>query len=407
MRLAAVIAVVVLTSCGSTSSAALTVPSPSPAGRGWPSAVAVTPTAIQTASPVASPEPTPSPSAQPTAGSTPYVLTLTPPVAPPSVPQGDCALPVTWAYQPIQTGFLVYPTGPIVSPTQTLDRHALGATYDATVGRWLPVDPQAVSPDGLSFAYAEYDYAPGFNAGMEGGGAKPHSAGVLATTGRVHLMDARTGADRVLYSGAPTYGVVGFTADGIYLSQLGITMDGYFPSGLYLMPVRGGSPTPVAGGNEQLDRLGWTVKDGAAWGTEFTYGGAPTAGNQLVRLDLRSGAITKWLTEPADTSLEVLGFDPNSYPILVSQPSAYSSTGSPAPMPPTQVLALPAPNQPLVLFATTDSSALPPFAPVFADARGAWMGGQASVWFDAAGNHVTKTEVPAVNGVVFVGGTCQ
>ena len=388
MRLAAVAAVVLLTGCGSSAPTA-----------GVSRSAAPSPTASASAEETTSPSPQPSPSPSP------YVLSLTGPVAPPPVPQGQCALPIYWGDAAgIHAGFLPYPGGDFVASTQTLDRHASGATYDTAAGRWLPVEPETVSPDGLRFAYAEYDLPPGYNAGM-GGGARPRTAGTLASAGRVHVVDVRSGADQVLYSGSPTYSVVGFTADGIYLSQVSITMDGDFSSGLFLIKASGGTPSAVRGGDRALDRGGWTVQNGAAWGTEFSTGGGITAGNELVRLDLHTGATAKWLTAPEGTGVALLGFDPNSHPIVLTQASGYSTNGSPAPTPPTRLL-IQSPSGTVLLFETSDTAAELPFGPVSSDARGAWMGGQLSVWFETA-NKVTKTEVAAVNSVIGVGATCQ
>jgi len=287
---------------------------------------------------------------------------------------------------------------------QTLANTSI-ATYDRVVGRWLPVGPEAVSPDGLEFAYAEYDLPPAPTAGMDAG-SEPRAAGVLATTGRVHLMDATSGTDRILFSGSPTYSVVGFTAAGIYLAQIAITMDGGFSNGLYLLPLSGGTPVPVAGAGQPLDRSGWTVENGSAWGTEFTQGtGGITSGNELVALDLHTGAVTTWLTAPVGTAVDLMGFDTAGDPLLRTYASGYSSTGSPPPQPPTQVVVVASPQKGTVIFQLADQRSQLPFGPVFANAQGAWMGGQGSVWVDSA-NKMTKTDVDTLT-VVGAGGACQ
>jgi hypothetical protein len=398
MRLAAAILLVLVMACGSSSAAAKIAATPS---------TAFSPTAVQAPTPTPSSSPSAAASPSPVASPTPFVFKLPAPTAPPAVPSGDCALPVYWADYPqnsVQMAFTVYPTGAIVTPQQTVNG-ATRATYDAAAGRWLPVGPEGVSPDGLQFAYAEYDLPPNPTAGMAAEGG-PHAAGALATTGRVHLMNARTGADQVLFSGSPTYRVVGFTNDGIYLVQVAITMDGEFASGLFLLPISGGRPGPAIGGDRPLDRSSWLVENGAAWGTDYSAGiGGLQPGNELVELDLHTGAVTVWLTEPEGSYVGLMGFDAAGSPLVGAGASGYSSTGSPPPTPPTQLIALAAPQQAKVLWQTTDTAAAQPLGPVYDNAGGAWMGGLSSVWLDASGT-VTKTQVD-INGIVGVGAACQ
>ena len=336
------------------------------------------------------------------------MFTLQPMVSPPTVPSGQCALPVFWHSTTVQgevdTAFLVYPTGTLVGPSQKLG-NAASATYDAAVGRWLPVGPEAVSPDGSQFAYADYDLPPNPAAGMAGNGA-PRSAGALATTGRVHVMDARTGVDRILFSGSPTYSVVGFTTDGIYLARVAITMDGEFSSGLFLLPLAGSPIAAVPGGDRGLDRGGWTIVAGAAWGTEYSAGlGGLPLGNELVKLDLHTGIVTVWLTKAEGTSVWMDGFDSAGNPLVTATPSGYSSTGSPSPTPPMQLLALIKPQAATVLWQSTDPNAQPPFGPVVDDGLGAWLGEQNAIWLDTGGK-LTMTPV-AGSEALSPGAPCQ
>lgn len=262
-----------------------------------------------------------------------------------------------------------------------------GAYYDRAVGRWLPVEPYAVSPDGLRLAYADYDSP---------------QPGALATTGRVHLVDTSTGGDRILYSGSPTYAIAGFTAAGVYLTQATLTPDGAFFAGLFLLPVTGGAPKAVAGANRAVDRSGWTVLDGAAWGTEFTAGGNPGLGNELVRLDLGTGVVTVVLTESENTAVSMIGFDGAGNPLVTTLfPVSYSSET------PTlaQLLAVNSPQHTTVLWHSSDPNPSLPFGPAFDDPRGAWLGGQGGVWLDVNGG-VSLIAVPG-NSVVGVGGVCQ
>ncbi len=274
--------------------------------------------------------------------------------------------------------------------------------YDSAVQRWLPVPANAVSPDGLQFAYAEYDQPPSPAAGMDGGGL-PHDAGVIVTTGRVHVVDAGSGADRIVYSGSPTYAVAGFTADGIYLTQVALTMDGQFPSGLFLLPATGGTPKAVPGGSRPLDRGGWTVLGGYAWGSEWTAGdGGLTQGNQLDRLDLKSGTVTVWLTKPGGTSVGIAGFYEGGLPLVAAGPNGYSTSDSPPPVVPAQLLAVAAPQQASILWQANAS--LVSFGPAFDDSHGAWIDATNYLLLDAGGK-VTQINVP-ISGGAILGNAC-
>jgi hypothetical protein len=100
----------------------------------------------------------------------------------------------------MHAGFYHYPAGGVQGDTSMTEDSASqaffdsSATYDRAVNRWLPVASGAVSPDGLRFAFADYDLSAAPVAG----------SGALASTGRVHIVDARTGADQVVFSGSPT-----------------------------------------------------------------------------------------------------------------------------------------------------------------------------------------------------------
>ncbi|HZQ48931.1 MAG TPA: hypothetical protein VFB69_01335 [Candidatus Dormibacteraeota bacterium] len=388
MRLAAVLVLLVAVGCSTTSTAA----------------VAHSPSAPPTAS---APADSPSTSSSPTATPTPYVVTLPDSASPPAAAPGGCVMPIAWVADStgsLKAGFLQYPSGTIAPAVQTLEKTGV-ATYDRAVGRWLPVGPQAVSPDGREFAYAEYDMPAAPTAGMYAG-AEPHSAGVLTTTGRVHLMDATTGKDRILYSGSPTYSVVGFTAAGVYLAQIGITMDGGFSSGLFLLPVAGGTPVAVPGAGRQMDRNAWNIVNGNAWGSEFIPGtGGLSSGDELVELDLRTGALTTWLTRPDGTAVYLLGVDASGHPLVLTFASGYASNGSPIPHPPTQVVAMTSPQRGTVIYQPPDANKYLPLAPAFANARGMWMGGQGSVWVDTA-DKLTKTPLDTIT-IVEAGGACE
>jgi hypothetical protein len=324
-------------------------------------------------------------------------------------------LPVSWNAPGVadywQDGFLLYPAGTMYAsaPMHTWAGqgtfYASTGTYDSVVGRFLPVPREAISPDGLSFVYADYDLPPSPQAGMAGPRSAPE-AGALATTGRVHLVDARTGEDRILFEGAPTFRVAGYTAEGIYLVQVDLTMDGEFAHGLYRMNTSGGRPAAVTGGDRPLDRIGWTVTHGAAWGVDYSTGGGLPGGNQLVRLDLATGAVQVWMTKPEGTSLELMGFEGSGAALVLAYAGGYSSSGSPAPTPATEVWSLSTPDSAgRLVYRSTEAGVSFPSGPAFPDAQGAWFGGlQSAVWQDD-GDTLSKVDVP-VNAVIGVSGSC-
>jgi hypothetical protein len=273
------------------------------------------------------------------------------------------------------------------------------------VKRWLPVTPNAISPDGLRFAYADYDLISLTSAG----GRTAPMAGALATTGRVHIVDARTGADHIIFNGSPTYRVMGYTADGIYLATVLLTMDGIFASGLFLIAQNGGAPQPVAGGSRPMDRSGWHVEGAYAWGSDFVTGGDITGGNRVLSLDLKSGAIQEWKTWPDGVGAEVIGLDARGLPIIGVYQATSTIPGPPPAMQGIQVWILSAPGVGTVVYQSTVPNANLPVGPTFADSHGAWIGGSppSAVWLLTAAAGLSRVPVPVTGlGWGGVGGQC-
>jgi len=183
-----------------------------------------------------------------------------------------CRLPITWYPSDADAdatnsgvGLFDAATGTIsaTAPRPPLRFLSGGPSYDAVVGAWLPVPANAVAPDGLHYAYAEWDPPA---SGMAGG---MHVANTptIGTAGRIHLVDARTGADSIVFSGTPTYSVASFSPDGILLARFEASMGGASHSGLYLLKLGGAnSPVLVPHSDYPLDGRGWSVIDGdIAW----------------------------------------------------------------------------------------------------------------------------------------------
>jgi hypothetical protein len=154
-----------------------------------------------------------------------------------------------------------------------------------------------VSNDGTRYAYAE------------------GNAFLQNAVGRVHVVDLKTRADRVIYQGSTVYSVVDFAGEGIYLS--GAAPEGA-PHGLWLM-------NPATGAVRLISR---TIEDphiggGAAWGVDFNAadpspgpGGLAGPRNRVLRLDLKTGAITYWFYRPG-TNLYVAGLNAGGHPFVV------------------------------------------------------------------------------------------
>ena len=343
--------------------------------------------------------------------SRPYLL---PPVSPAPVASApDCYLPIYWYEGDVpslaHTGLFHYPQGDVQGESTMVVRSpndtfvAPAATYDRVVQRWLPVTPNAISPDGLRFAYAEYDLitlTSGKTAAM---------AGALATTGRVHIVDARTGADHIVFNGSPTYRVVGYTSDGVYLANVLLTMDGTFASDLFLIAGDAGAPQPVAGGNRPMDRAGWEVFGAYAWGSDFATGDSITGGNRVLSLDLKTGAIQAWKSWPEGVATFVIGLDAQGHPIVGAY-LAYPTKPDPSPaFPGLQVWTLSTPGVGKVVYQTADRNAILPAAPAFADSHGVWIGGSppSSVWLLTEAAGLSRVLVPVTGlGWVGVGGQC-
>jgi hypothetical protein len=308
-----------------------------------------------------------------------------------------CRVPVLWFNQDPRvdgkTGFVNFPAGSLSTSNATLPAPAqltLSFSYDQAIKRWLGVPLAAIAPDGLHYAYAEYD-PPGPNDGKA----------AIGRAGRVHVADAQTGADQVIYSGSPTFSVVDFTAGGLYLAQFGASIGGSGRRGLYLIDPAGGTPRLVPGSDVQLDAGGWQVLDGGgAWGTRFSEGGAMWSGNELVRLDMTTGEIVTWLTVPTEEALSMLGFDAGRAP--VTSRLAVTSTGQSSQI---SVRLMTCPGQSRQLYS---SDSIAPGQLGVGDAHGTWMGGAGSIWLYQPASGLRPIQVlNDLNAVVWVGGACS
>lgn len=162
-----------------------------------------------------------------------------------------------------------------------------GPFYSKSAARWLPVEREAVSPDGLRYAYAEPYW----------------STASYPSGSRVHVVNVATGLDRVIYDVAP-YTVVSFASEGIYVQQWSTT--GH-PVRLALLNPSGGQPKQIF----QSDTLTWTIVEaGAAWSKDVDS-------SSLTRLDLKTGNVETWLHSPDSRPITIVAVDSAGAPFVI------------------------------------------------------------------------------------------
>jgi hypothetical protein len=227
----------------------------------------------------------------------------------PSSPKGSPDNSVGPDGQPNQKGtggFLDVPSGKYTTATDS-DR-----SYVAAAHAWLPVPPQAISPDERSY--------------VEG---KAHSVSASPPTTTLYLVDIKTKTERLLYT-APEGDmaiVLAYTAAGVFVETLSSTGPG--PSDVVLIDPATGSHQPVPGAQAKpgVYEQDWmAISDGAAWGFAITFPNGQSAPYlvTLERLDLGAGSETAWYT--SQIPFTVIGFDGAGHPILATLPLAQGGT---------------------------------------------------------------------------------
>jgi hypothetical protein len=202
---------------------------------------------------------------------------------------------------PQTAGFLSLPGSTITPASSTGD----GLFYDRPLARWVPGGPPGLSDDGFLYAYVDGDQ----------------------TSSRIHLLDLRTNADRVLATGGP-WRIVGVQPDAVYVDRIE-----YLPyseaygvlvadRGLWKAPLDGGAPTQMTS-----DSRGWMVAGGAAWGGGvLDVAGGP---NDIVRLELKTMKVVTWFA-PGMRS-RVIAVDANGVPLILSEAADEELWRVPAP----------------------------------------------------------------------------
>src|SRR5712692_7950261 len=181
---------------------------------------------------------------------------------------GDCS-PHSHRGRPL-AGWLDVPAG-TYSPDPS--SNLVGATtlaWDAGVGKWVPTEPQYISPEGMTYVA---ENVPG-----------------------IEIVDARTGdVLQRTSTGELSLFVVGYTRSAVYLVSRGKLPQ----PGLWKVDTASGKLTQVSSAKNE-----WEVADDtAAWGTSTTPDNIVT----VKRLDLSTGAVTD-VYKPADSTVIVAGF---------------------------------------------------------------------------------------------------
>lgn len=268
------------------------------------------------------------------------------PTAAPS-PAG-CRLPISiGATGQAQGAFVEYPSGKV-----SIDPYGGGGYYDSVYSKWLPVTRNAVSADGMFYAYLDYK--------------------VPGTPGRarLHIAQVINGNEKVVDVGmdGSAFVVVDFAPEGIWLSYSGYEA----PSGgLLLQDARTAEFNDVGGpGMFQVVAGGpgvfWFTDGGLDPQTSPGMGGIYQA--RMQRFTVSDGKKETWFTEPGK-DLRVLGTDLAGTPVFTDG-DVIRIASSPSE---TKVIDLPHGNYQLI-----------------ADDHGIWFGGDHGIYLYSDSGGVKK-----------------
>jgi hypothetical protein len=256
-----------------------------------------------------------------------------------------CALPVSVGYSPSVFVQVQLPGGMVVnrSDPPSSDLYPV-SSYDVQAGRWLPVLPSAISPDGRFWAYG---------TGVIGGRG--------GRSGSVHVVDLITGKDTQVWSGSGGAQVVGIVANTIYYEQLGSDSDP-----IYVWAAdssRTGSAHRIGAVPSSWNASSITFGPAGAFSVQST---ADRVGGSVERMDLNSGTVTTWFATSTG-AVGMLGLDMQGHPVV-------AVSGSPA----TRVLVLTGQNRSVQIADGSNVSFQPDSAR--ADSHGIWFGEPGSIW---------------------------
>ena len=166
-------------------------------------------------------------------------------------------------------------TGRVTTVAEPVLTGTASGYYDRQVGRWLPVLGAGwVAPDGLRYVYM--DYNPG-------------------STRDLHVVDVRTGRERILPMAPGYWTVVAFTTQGILVNQ---AYEGIGPGLSLVDPDTGSIRQVLTKGAVQAvtGSTAWVgVRNPADTLPDWGIGGG---NNELDSVDMASGATRTWLYVP-------------------------------------------------------------------------------------------------------------
>jgi hypothetical protein len=208
-----------------------------------------------------------------------------------------CTLPVIVAGRPATVSI---PDGSVSDSHATFGPHDQGDSYAG--GRWLPVLPQWVSPDGRSYAYITFTSGPG------------------TQTSTLFVHDVAGGGDRAVWSGPGQAMLDLWAPSGIYWNRMASdrpsnqlwVVDPAHPEGAHAI---GPNPPPATprGSIPPLMLFG-QIAGGAAWAVTASHEPAGGSGaiinDELVRMDLRDGSLSTWYQALTGSEIDLLAFDP-------------------------------------------------------------------------------------------------
>ncbi len=199
------------------------------------------------------------------------------------------------------------------------------ATYDRVAARWVPASSTEMSPDGSRYAYVDY---------------------TVPQNGQLHVVNVATGGDRTLSIPTSRWGVVGFTADGIYLHQsyevIGAGLTLVNPDTGAVRTVFTDSIVDAISG-----QVAWVVDRNPNDTLPAAFGTEGPAYNEVQGRDLSTSKTTTWIYRPgsslavaaaANGSIFVHGYDVAADILLVvtapgqAQPVTVPETDNPVPL---------------------------------------------------------------------------
>ena len=310
-------------------------------------------------------------------------------VAPPALTSVNfsCQLPVASSDAPVDGnssdgvrghgGFLSLPSGVF-----TVDPKSLGS-YDAVAGKWLPVPPTWVAPDGSTYAYTR--------------GAT------------LHVVSVSGGSDQqftIPYSAQ----VVAFDSAGVYLEQVTPNSDAA-PHGLGLLdPATGDYSQVIPGGwlgdewfYAEHARFAYYVDLNTSWGQPPQTGPKPV-GNELFRVDLSSHSGGISVIAIPDAALRVVGFDGGDQPVVSASSADHYRLYTAASIRPGGT-----PSSPggLPEYEGPPDANWNPTGPAQGDAHGVWFGSAAgSIWLYSPSSRIHRIAALPLHSPM-IAGTCR